>query len=191
MSKTMIAAIFVLLNVASADAKDNPFKTASLPSHGVIYESPVLTGALNRRMAPGVRAKRKTPRAVARGRSTKGYSTSLDKVVPALAVKAREIVAACGSVVVSAHRPGARVRGTRTMSLHSRTPAEAVDLKGNPACIYSHLHGWRGGYSTDYARVKHVHISLSSDGRESGKRFAHGHSKKRYAKAKRRYAYAR
>ncbi len=38
-------------------------------------------------------------------------------------------------------------------------------MKGNPNCIYSMLHGWPGGYSVDYASVKHVHISYVHDGR--------------------------
>ncbi len=85
-----------------------------------------------------------------------------------LAAKAREIAAACGSRVVSGVRH-TRVAGTRRMSLHAS--GHAVDMQGNPACIYAHLRGWAGGYSTDYGRVRHVHISLG--GREDGARFAH------------------
>jgi hypothetical protein len=47
----------------------------------------------------------------------------------------------------------------------------AVDIKGNPHCIYSHLQGWPGGYSVDYGTVQHVHVSLG--GVEDGLRFAH------------------
>ena len=91
-----------------------------------------------------------------------------------LAARAREIVAACGSRVVSGVRR-TRVAGTRRMSLHAS--GRAVDMAGNPACIYAHLRGWPGGYSTDYGRVRHVHISLG--GREDGARFAHRSSRVR------------
>ena len=63
------------------------------------------------------------------------------------------------------------------MSLHAS--GRAVDMKGNPSCIYAHLHGWPGGYSIDYGRVHHVHISLG--GREDGLRFAHGGHRRHYA----------
>ena len=94
-----------------------------------------------------------------------------------LADKAREIEGACGSRVTSGVRRGARVAGTHRLSLHSS--GHAVDMQGNPACIYAHLRGWEGGYSTDYGRVRHVHISLG--GREDGRRFAHRVGRVRYA----------
>lgn len=94
-----------------------------------------------------------------------------------LAAKAREIEAACGSVVISSLRH-TRVAGTRRWSLHAS--GHAVDMQGNPRCIYAHLRGFSGGYSTDYWRVRHVHISLG--GREDGLRFAHHHARHiRYA----------
>lgn len=94
-------------------------------------------------------------------------------VVAPLASKAREIVAACGSKVISGVRH-TYVAGTGgRLSLHAS--GRAVDIKGNPGCIYSMLHGWPGGYSTDYARpsIQHVHISYAPHGPEWGKRFAH------------------
>lgn len=100
-------------------------------------------------------------------------SVSLAGVVPPLAAKAAEIRDACGSRVVSAVRR-TYVAGTRRISLHAH--GQAVDMAGNPSCIYARLKGWRGGYSTDYARVAHVHISWSGGGREWGARFVHrGH----------------
>lgn len=106
----------------------------------------------------------RAPRNV-RGLSVRG-------IVPALAAKAEQISAACpGAHVISAVRH-TRIRGTRRMSLHAT--GEAVDMRGNPSCIYAQLRGWPGGYSIDYGRAKHVHISLSSSGREMGLRFAHG-----------------
>lgn len=93
-----------------------------------------------------------------------------------LADKAREIEGACGSRVISGVRH-TRVRGSGRWSLHS--PGHAIDMAGNPWCIYARLRGFRGGYSIDYGRVKHVHISLG--GREDGARFAHYSGRRRYA----------
>lgn len=90
-------------------------------------------------------------------------------IADALAAKAGEIVGVCGSRVASGLRPGARVAGTRHPSLHAS--GRAVDLVGNPRCIYARLAGWPGGYSVDYGRVRHVHVSLG--GREDGLRFSH------------------
>jgi hypothetical protein len=105
-------------------------------------------------------------------------SAGLSGVVPPLAAKAREITAACGSKVISGVRH-TRIAGTRLMSLHAS--GRAVDIQGNPSCIYRHLANWPGGYSTDYARISppHVHISYDPNGREWGRRFAHHHVKKR------------
>lgn len=102
---------------------------------------------------------------------------SLAGVSAPLAAKAREIVAACGSTVISGLRH-ARVAGSGRMSLHAS--GRAVDLRGNPACIYRLLAGWPGGVSTDYGRVLHVHVSLG--GREDGLRFAHGGTRSRPAR---------
>lgn len=112
-----------------------------------------------------------------------------DLIAP-LAVKIGEIQEACGSRLISAHRPGARIAGSGHPSLHSVLPARAADMSGNPRCIYGHLQGWRGGYSIDYDRVRHVHISWSPPGsgylagKEWHARFAHyggGHRHHRYA----------
>lgn len=100
------------------------------------------------------------------GRATHG--DLLRGVTPPLAAKAREIVRACGSSIVSGVRY-TRVAGSRRLSLHAS--GRAVDLRGNPSCIYARLRGWPGGYSTDYWRVAHVHVSWG--GREAGLRFAH------------------
>jgi len=93
-----------------------------------------------------------------------------------LAAKAREIGASCGSRVVSGVRH-TYVASSGRLSLHAS--GRAVDMTGNPACIYAHLRGWPGGYSTDYGRVEHVHFSLH--GREDGLRFAHRSGRSRTA----------
>src|SRR5436309_9734389 len=109
-------------------------------------------------------------------------------IVSALAAKVREISSSCGSSVISSVRH-THIANTRTMSLHAT--GQAVDMRGNPRCIYQHLSGWPGGYSTDYGRVQHVHISYSGGGREWGIRFAHGgHHRLRYAHHHRHRRYA-
>jgi hypothetical protein len=112
-------------------------------------------------------------------------SVSLAGVVGPLVAKALEIQSACGSIVVSA------VAGRSNRSNHPR--GRAVDLQGNPGCIYAHLQGWPGGYSTDYATApggKHVHISYNPGGQEWGIRFTHRHGKTRYAAHRNRVAHA-
>lgn len=110
------------------------------------------------------------------GRDTPDAPTGgmLRGVVPPLALKAREIVSACGSRISSGQRH-TRVSGSGRLSLHAS--GRAVDLVGNPGCIYAHLRSWPGGVSTDYARVRHVHVSLG--GGEDGLRFAHRHGSRR------------
>lgn len=134
---------------------------------------------------------------IARAPTITGYSRQIAKtanlsaVASGLAAKVRELMAACpGTRIASAYRPGARVAGTGRPSLHSRYPAEAVDLAGSPKCLYGHLHGtgWPGGYSVDYAAVRHLHLSLASDGRERGARFVHHSGHRRYAMRHRKYA---
>lgn len=95
----------------------------------------------------------------------KNHATSLlsDLIAP-LATKVQEILDVCHAHMVSGYRPGARVAGSGHASLHSAYPSKAADLTGNPACIYSHLHSWSGGYSIDYGRVRHVHVSYSPPG---------------------------
>lgn len=77
----------------------------------------------------------------------------------------------CGARITSAYRPGARVAGSGRPSLHASK--RAVDLQGNPSCLYAKLkqHRYAGGYSTDYRAVNHLHMSWG--GREHGARFAH------------------
>lgn len=101
-------------------------------------------------------------------------------LVPELAAKVGEILSACGAKLISGFRPGAHVAGTHHPSLHSAYPSRAADLAHNPSCIYAHLVDWAGGYSVDYNRVRHVHISYSPPGsgylagREWHMHFVHG-----------------
>ena len=104
-------------------------------------------------------------------------SVSLSGVTPVLAAKAREISSSCGSSVISA----VSRRGGRS----NHPIGRAVDMRGNPSCIYAHLKGWPGGYSTDYRSAGHVHISYNPGGQEWGLRFAHGgHGATRIATAR-------
>jgi hypothetical protein len=107
-----------------------------------------------------------------------GQSVSLAGVTPVLAAKTRQIVASCGSTIISA----VSRRGNRS----NHPIGRAVDLQGNPGCIYAQLKGWPGGYSTDYAAARHVHISYNPGGQEWGLRFAHGGTRTASA---RRFAY--
>lgn len=107
-----------------------------------------------------------------------GRSVSLAGVVPRLADKARELQRECGSYVISAVR-NTRIAGTRRISLHAS--GEAVDIAGNPDCMYANLRNWPGGVSTDYHRIRpaHIHLSLAERSRrEMGARFAHGGQRK-------------
>lgn len=105
-------------------------------------------------------------------------------LVEPLAEKVAEIVHSCGSHVISAVRH-TYIAGTHRISLHAY--GEAADVSGNPDCIYSMLHGWPGGYSIDYGRVRHVHISYEPGGREWGSRFAHGGHRRHYAHHRRHH----
>lgn len=134
-------------------------------------------------------------RAMRRHRGARSYtdangnrasSVSLSGIVaPQLVAKAREIMATCGSIVVSARA----ARGNRS----NHPIGRAVDMRGNPSCIYSLLHGWPGGKSNDYASAPggpHVHISYNPGGQEWGLTFAHNHSGGRHYAGRhhRRYA---
>jgi hypothetical protein len=144
----------------------------------------------------GIGAARET-RAVRapRARRAVSYETPAPSIVRAvsgiiapLAAKVAEIQSACGSKVISGLRH-TNIAGTRILSLHAS--GKAVDLAGNPSCIYAMLHGWAGGYSTDYARMRHVHLSYDPDGgREMGVRFVHGGGHRRHAH-RRHQRYAR
>jgi hypothetical protein len=138
-----------------------------------------------RSRALAVRLSREVYRGSVPARLRESNAMLLGGVVSPLASKVREIASSCGSSVISGVRH-THIASTRTMSLHAS--GQAVDMKGNPRCIYQHLSGWPGGYSTDYGRVQHVHISYSAGGREWGLRFAHGghhahrsHHHQRYA----------
>ncbi|MDE2577928.1 MAG: hypothetical protein KGL46_03900 [Hyphomicrobiales bacterium] len=111
---------------------------------------------------------------------------SLAGVYAPLAAKGRELSARCGSVVISGVRK-TFVAGTRRRSEH--WSGHAIDVTRNPRCIYARLRGWPGGYSTDYGRVHHVHISLG--GHEDGKRFAYRHIPRRFAHRPHRHRLAR
>ena len=88
----------------------------------------------------------------------------IDDLIAPLADKVREIIHVCHSQLISAFRPNAVVAGTHRPSLHSTYPSRAADVRGDPSCIYSMLHGWPGGVSTDYSRVSHVHLCWSPPG---------------------------
>lgn len=114
-------------------------------------------------------------------RSCRGCgSTSLERIVQPLKAKIEQIVAECGSRVISTDNRGGVTPNHRNH--------RAVDVSGNPKCIYDHLRDWPGGVSTDYAtapETPHVHVSYcppgarecGARGREWGRRFAHNHER--------------
>ena len=106
--------------------------------------------------------------------------TGLASLPGELAAKVAEIAGACpGFHVISGCRPGARVAGTRIVSLHAS--CRAADIAGpNYGCAYAHLQGWPGGVSTDPERVAHIHLSWAPGSREQGARFRHGGGGGRY-----------
>lgn len=116
------------------------------------------------------------PRGAAEARKPHPQAARLSGVVGPLAAKAAEIVSTCGSRVVSAVRH-TFIAGTRQISLHAS--GRAVDIVGNPSCAYALLRGWPGGYSVDYAKVRHVHISYAPGRREWGTRFVHNRHTRR------------
>jgi len=107
-------------------------------------------------------------------RAQSSHHVDVNDLIAPLADKVREIVHVCHSQLISAFRPHAVVAGTHRASLHSLYPARAADIHGNPTCIYTMLHGWPGGVSVDYSRVRHVHLSYDPNGREWHARFNHG-----------------
>lgn len=119
-------------------------------------------------------------RAFARELARAAPSRPLTGVVPPLAEKASQIMGACpGARVISAKlgRERSVVRGSGRPSLHRS--GRAVDMAGNPRCIYAQLRKWRGGVSTDYSAVAHVHFSFAPRSREWGARFVHWRPSKR------------
>jgi hypothetical protein len=119
----------------------------------------------------------------ARGRSSVSTAGLPGPLVAAI----RRVQAACpGFRVISAFRPGARIRGSGRLSLHARHKAADI-AGGNYGCAYRVLARFPGGMTTDAARAKHIHLSWDPGGREWGLRFAHG-GHRRYARSHRRYA---
>ncbi|WP_424627564.1 hypothetical protein [Bradyrhizobium sp. SYSU BS000235] len=116
---------------------------------------------------------------------------SLAPIVAPLAAKVASIQSSCpGTRVVSGLRH-TLISGTRRMSLHAE--GKAVDIQGPYGCIYSQLRGWPGGYTTDAARMRHIHISYDAQGgREMGLAFRHGGHRhhRRLARRAARHHYA-
>lgn len=206
--KAVLAALSLLVVVTPAAARDrsvalHPECNVTMPCEGAYphprgvriaakmpFGAPVMRYRTEqpRKAVPTVRTVKRTGDLARTGEGRRAAldrprpSKSLDGVVPVLAEKVREIVSTCGSEIWSTVRH-TLVAGTRLLSQHAG--GTAVDLHGNPSCIYALLKDWPGGYSTDYGRVRHVHVSYG--GREHGARFAHGGGRyvRRYARANR------
>lgn len=183
--RLLVAAIFLCLFNVPAVAVSDGKEFLRAPSASVAVKKPKRAVVARRSAKPHQW-----------GGTLQGYAAQLPKgnvslsgVVEPLAAKAREAVRLCGSKVVSAVRPGARIP-TGRVSNHAL--GRAVDLQGNPSCIRSLFAGWPGGMSTDYGSAPggpHYHVSYNPGGMEWGRRFTH-YSSRRKAKHV-RYAGAR
>ena len=189
-----LLACVLLPSLPLATAQARPRVTVLAPECNVSMACEVPAGSVvapsrsDKEMRPSRRARMQTPsRAVSEAlayapaadpverESGAPANQSMASIVPPLAAKVAQIQSACpGSHVISGLRH-TRIRGSGRLSLHAT--GEAVDMRGNPSCVYAQLRDWPGGYSTDYGRVQHVHISLSAGGREAGLRFTHGGGK--------------
>ena len=172
-------AIALLCLAVPAQAKPGPVTQFA----GDRYAPQMAQGASAQDVTRSARDRRKATRRgwkrqrVPVPRPRPGSVAPLAGVVGPLAAKAREIVAACGSRVISAVRY-TRIAGTGgRLSLHAS--GRAVDMAGNPGCMYSALRGWPGGVSVDYGRVRHVHFSYAPGGAEWGVRFNHYRARRR------------
>jgi hypothetical protein len=85
---------------------------------------------------------------------------------------------ACGIKIISTHRPGAMIAGTKHPSMHAT--CRAADFTSRDyACVYRELADWPGKLSTDAGRIGHVHID---DGRYA--RFSHARARQQIAGAR-------
>lgn len=129
-------------------------------------------------------SRRVRPSPIMMPRPAPGRSRSLNGIVAPLAAVAHEIVHACGSHIMSAMR-NSFVAFTHRLSLHAI--GRAVDITGNPRCIYAHLRRWPGGVSVDYHSVRchgrpcpHVHVSYAPHSHEWGTRFVHAGTRRMF-----------
>ena len=173
----VLAALILCALPVAAQAK--PARYPVTEFNGDRYASQMAQGASARDVTRSVRDSRKArPRGGKRQRRPVSSWHSLAGVVGPLASKTQQITAACGSRVISAIRY-TRIAGTGgRLSLHAS--GRAVDIAGNPSCIYAQLRHWPGGVSVDYGRVKHVHVSYAPGGAEWGVRFNHYRAKRRH-----------
>lgn len=136
--------------------------------------------------APPAIPKTQPNRTIFEDASLRGVPTN--RLPVALKNVLQQVQSACNSKVISACRPGARVRGSGRPSLHASCQAADVTMP-NYGCAYQILARTPCGYSTDPGRVHHVHISCSPGTREYGHKFAHWspHRHVRYARHHRHY----
>lgn len=180
--------------IADVFQGDRYVRVAQVPSANEVAQAtrrkhPMKHKKPRKRMKPGTiapltQARRNIFRGFAEEIRNAGPSKSLAGVVAPLAAKAREIQAVCGSRIISSVRH-TYIAGTGgRLSLHAS--GRAIDIVGNPSCIYARLHGWPGGVSVDYGRVRHVHFSYAPGGPEWGRRFHHYRGGRRHRHARRR-----
>lgn len=178
--RTFCVMVALVALPAAADARQRLRTPAVSPECNVTMPCDGVASVPSVTRAPPSRAVRLPPAIEARSTS---YASG---IVAPLAAKLASIQAACpGTHAISGIRH-TRVAGSRRMSLHAQ--GKAVDVRGPYGCIYAQLKDWKGGYSTDAGRAKHIHISYDeAGGREMGLRFAHSGGRR----AAWRNAYAR
>src|SRR3990167_6728395 len=191
MTRAILAAIvftLALFGTVKADAKTT---WKHVVADGSLYSVRMVNGKEVRRVRLGVagRARKYKGRHVrlprVRDKSTQRERTAFGlpyavrrgavvRCLPAgLHAFLRRVQAICGRVtVISGHRPGSRVRGTGSVSLHASCRAADYQI-ADRACALRVARSFPGGHSTDYHAVSpnHFHVSYARGGREWGARF--------------------
>ena len=103
--------------------------------------------------------------------STSVYAdSSLKSIKQPLKTWTQQTLKQCpGSSVISGVRY-TNIKRSRKLSLHAS--GNAVDIRGNPSCVWNRIKGWKGGASTDYKNAP-LHYHVSWGGSEHGLRFKH------------------
>ncbi|MBX9773500.1 MAG: hypothetical protein K2Y71_03715 [Xanthobacteraceae bacterium] len=166
----------------------------------------MLTGS-TRRISLAILAAVVAAPAVAASTPAEAHSSSCTPAHLTSAV--RQVEAQCGSArVISAHRPGARIRGTGHISQHALCDGKhgALDVVfSNRACALSalrktnytiitygsssHIHvgtdGWRNGANTNVARRNNANMRVASRQRASARYASRQRAGARYASRQR------
>jgi hypothetical protein len=163
----VVAGLMLLGTAASAYVKHRHHHAQNKQAKAIHHASHLLHHAQNKQ----AKAFHHASHLLRRAHAVHPEAAPLGCLPAELRAKVVEIVGVCGSHVIRTFTPGALIFGTHYLSEHAF--CRAADLAGNPTCIYAHLRGFRGGVTTDYARMAHVHVSWHPGGWEQGVRFVH------------------